>query len=391
MTTTRHAQAIRTRLRKLRAGNLLRVRHALHSPQGATIRVGQQQYVNFSSNDYLGLANDPRLVRVLRAAVGRYGVGSGASPLVCGRSRAHEQLEQAVAEHLQRARALVFSSGYLANLAVISSFAPGRDDLIVMDKANHASLVDGARVSCARLRRYRHTDPDGLKKLCARGRVLVATDSVFSMDGALADLPGIAARCASSGSLLAVDDAHGFGVLGAGGRGATELFGLDERSVPALMATFGKACGVMGAFVAGPEEIIETIIQTGRTYMYSTAMPPALAVAARLALRLVARASWRREKLRALVDRFVHGAAQLDLPLLASRTPIQAFLTGSATSAVKAGEYARRAGFWVIPIRTPTVPAHTERLRITLNAGHSEEQVDRLLEILDRINRRMLL
>ena len=295
-----------------------------------------------------------------------------------------------MAEHLHRARAVVFSSGYLANLAVVSSFAPGRGDLVVMDKANHASLIDGARLSRARLRRYRHNDLAGLESLCKGARPLVATDSVFSMDGTLADLPRIASRCAGSGALLAVDDAHGFGVLGERGGGATELFGLDEQQVPALMATFGKACGVMGAFVAGPEDVVETIIQTGRSYIYSTAMPPALAVAARQSLKLVARAGGRREKLRALIDRFVLGGAQLGLPLLASRTPIQAFITGSAASALRCSEYARRKGLWVVAIRAPTVPANTERLRVTLTADHSDEQVDRLLEALDRMNRRML-
>ena len=376
-------------LDKIKSAGLFRTRRAVSSAQGAIIYADGRQYVNFCSNDYLGLANDVRLVEAVQSAAAVYGVGSGASQLICGRSRAHEQLEETVATRLGRSRAVIFSSGYLANLAIITTFASGRDDVIVMDKANHASLIDGALLARASLRRYAHNDIAGLERLCSGRRTLVATDSVFSMDGDIATLPDIAAACERRNALLAVDDAHGFGVLGENGGGALEYFSLNETRVPILMATFAKACGVMGAFVAGPDDIIETIIQSGRTYIYTTAMPPALAVAAGKALTIVARETWRREKLRVLVDRFVRGAEQLGLPVLASTTPIQGFLAGSAEAAVRCSDYARTKGIWVNAIRAPTVPKNTERLRITLTAGHNDEQVDRLLEVLAHLTKQL--
>ena len=277
---------------------------------------------------------------------------------------------------------MLFSSGYLANLAVITSFAPRREDLVVMDRDNHASLIDGALLARASLRRYAHHDLAGLENLCGSDCALVATDGVFSMDGSIAALPDIAALCARRRILLAVDDAHGFGVLGRTGGGTAQHYSLDQAQAPVLMGTFAKACGVMGAFVAGPDEVIETLVQTGRSYIYSTAMPPALAAAACRALAIVERESWRRDKLRALVERFVRGARELGLPLIPSQTPIQGLLAGSADAAVRSSEGLRAQGFWVNAIRAPTVAKNTERLRITLSAGHSEEQVDRLLEAL---------
>lgn len=376
-------------LDKIKSAGLFRTRRTITSAQGAVIHADGRQYDNFSSNDYLGLANDARLVGAVQDAVAAYGVGSGASQLICGRSRAHEQLEEALAAHTGRARALLFSSGYLANLAVITTFAARREDAVVMDRENHASLVDGALLARASLRRYAHHDIAELERLCPEGRTLVATDSVFSMDGSIAALPDIVSVCARRQALLAVDDAHGFGVLGATGGGALEHFSLDQAAVPVLMATFGKACGVMGAFIAGPDEVIETLIQSGRSYIYTTAMPPALAVAARRSLAIITRESWRRERLRDLVGRFSRGAKQLDLPVLASRTPIQGFLAGSAEAAVRGSDFARSQGIWLNAIRPPTVPKNTERLRITLCAGHSDAQVDRLLDVLAQVKKRL--
>ena len=375
------------RLDKIRSAGLFRTRRTISSAQGAVIRADGRHYDNFSSNDYLGLANDPRLVEAVQDGAAAYGAGSGASQLICGRSSAHEQLEEALAAHTGRARAVVFSSGYLANLAVITSFATRREDSIVMDRENHASLVDGALLARAGLRRYAHNDIAGLERLCTGKRTLVATDAVFSMDGSIAALPDIVAVCARHRALLAVDDAHGFGVLGETGGGTLEHYSLDQSRVPVLMATFGKACGAMGAFVAGPEEVVEAVIQSGRSYIYTTALAPALAVAATRSLAIVARETWRRERLRDLVRRFSRGAQQLDLPVLASSTPIQGFLAGSAEAAVKAGDYARSRGVWLNAIRPPTVPKNTERLRITLTAGHSDEQVDRLLDTLAQLKK----
>ena len=375
--------SLKAGLERIEAAGLRRTQQALDSAQGATVSVQGRRLSNFCSNDYLALAQDPRLAAALRDGLAAYGLGSGASPLVCGRSRAHAELEEAVAAHLGRARALLFSSGYLANLAVISAFASRRDDVIAMDRANHASLVDGALLARGRLRRYARHDLAGLERLCAGGgRVLVATDSVFSMDGSLAALPSIAAVCARRGAWLVVDDAHGFGVLGPRGGGALEHFGLGEDQAPLTTATFGKACGVMGAFAAGAADAVETLVQRGRSYMYSTAMPPALAVAARQALAIVERETWRREKLQALTRRFTHGAKQLDLPLLPSATPIQGFIVGNAEAALRCSQRALARGLLLSAIRSPTVPKNTERLRITLTAGHSEEQVDRLLDTL---------
>ena len=369
-------------LDRIRATGRFRTRRTLASAQGTLVRSEGRTFINFSSNDYLGLANDGRLVQALQAGAADYGVGSGASPLICGRSRAHEHLEEAVAQRLGRSRAVLFSSGYLANLAVVTSFAPRREDVVVMDRDNHASLIDGALLARAGLRRYAHHDLAGLENLCGGACALVATDGVFSMDGSIAALPDIAALCARRRVLLAVDDAHGFGVLGKTGGGTPEHFSLDQAQVPALVGTFAKACGVMGAFVAGPDEVIETLVQTGRSYIYSTAMPPALAAAAARALVIIERESWRREKLRALVARFARGAQQLGLPVIPSETPIQGLLAGSAEVAVRSSARLRAQGFWVNAIRAPTVAKNTERLRITLSAGHSEEQVDRLLEAL---------
>ena len=376
-------------LDRIKSAGLFRTRQTIASAQGALIRADGQEYVNFSSNDYLGLANDARLVKAVQSAVAVYGVGSGASQLICGRSRAHEQLEEALAAQLGRSRAVVFSSGYLANLAVITSFAARREDIVVMDRENHASLIDGALLARASLRRYAHNDVTALENLCSESRTLVATEGVFSMSGNLAALPDIVSVCTRRQALLAVDDAHGFGVLGETGGGALEHFSLDQTQVPILMATFAKACGVMGAFVAGPDDVIETIIQTGRSYIYTTAMPPALAAAAAKALALVARETWRRAKLRALVDRFVRGAKQLELPLMASSTPIQGFLVGNAAAAVTGRDFARDRGIWISAIRTPTVAKNTERLRITLTAGHNEDQVDRLLETLAQLKKKL--
>ena len=377
--------SLATGLERIRAAGQFRTRRTLASAQGASVQADGRSYINFSSNNYLGLADDPRLVQALQSAAATYGVGSGASQLICGHSRAHAQLEEAVAAHTGRARAVLFSSGYLANLAIITCFAPRREDNVVMDRDNHASLVDGALLARAALRRYAHHDLAGLESLLGKGRSLVATDGVFSMDGSIAALPEIAARCGRHGAMLAVDDAHGFGVLGATGAGTLEHFSLNETDVPVLMATFGKACGVMGAFVAGPDEVVETLIQTGRSGIYTTAMPPPLAAAAAAALAIIACEDWRREKLHALVQRFVRGARELDLPVLPSATPIQGFMTPGAATAVRASEYLRERGLWVNAIRAPTVARNRERLRIALSAGHNEEQVDLLLDHLAQL------
>ncbi len=360
---------------------LYRHRLTLESSQGPVIRLAGRQYLNFCSNDYLGLAAHPKVIEALRGAAIEYGVGSGASHLVCGHSVPHHQLEEALAEFTGRPRALLFSSGYMANSGILTSLLQ-RGDYVFEDRLNHASLLDGGLHSGARFQRYRHNDVAALaaKLKTADGPKLVVVDGVFSMDGDTAPLAELSALCSAQDAWLMVHDAHGFGVMGERGVGSTEAAGLDAASVPVLMATLGKALGTAGAFVAGSELLIEGLIQQARNYIYTTALPPAVAAASLAALQLLREESWRRQYLKDLISRFRRGAQQLDLPLMASDSAIQPLLVGDAGRAVKLSEQLRGAGLLISAIRPPTVPAGTSRLRITLSAAHSEEQVDRLLE-----------
>ena len=369
----------------IRGAGLFRKRRVIKSPQGAVVTVDNQRLVNFCSNDYLGFANDDRLIRALQQAAETYGVGSGASQLVCGRSSMHADLEAELARITGRDRAVVFSSGYLANLSLARTLCPGRTDLIVADRLSHASMIDAARLSPAVFKRYRHADPVSLEQQLiewGQKRKLVLTDSVFSMDGDVAPLPDIVKVCRQARACLVVDDAHGFGVLGKSGRGALEYFDLGQEDVPLLMATFGKALGVFGAFIAGQTQLIELLIQRARTYIYTTALPPALAATALMSLRLLDDEPWRREHLQTLIKRFQEGAVQLGLPILPSSTPIQPLMVGSASAAVKLSDKLFHQGFFISAIRPPSVPNNTARLRITLSAAHTEEQIDHLLDAL---------
>ncbi len=360
---------------------LYRHRLTLESSQGPVIRLAGRQYLNFCSNDYLGLAAHPKVIEALRSAATEYGVGSGASHLVCGHSTPHHQLEEALAEFTGRPRALLFSSGYMANTGILTSLLQ-RGDYVFEDRLNHASLLDGGLHSGARFQRYPHNDVAALaaKLKAANGPKLVVVDGVFSMDGDTAPLSELASLCSAQDAWLMVDDAHGFGVMGERGAGSTEAAGLDVGSVPVLMATLGKALGTAGAFVAGSELLIEGLIQQARNYIYTTALPPAVAAASLAALQLLREESWRRQYLADLIVRFRRGAQQLDLPLMASDSAIQPLLVGDAGRAMSLSEQLRDAGLLISAIRPPTVPAGTSRLRITLSAAHSEEQVDRLLE-----------
>ncbi|BCX82408.1 8-amino-7-oxononanoate synthase [Methylomarinovum caldicuralii] len=365
-----------------RAAGLYRHRHVLDSPQGAEVVVDGRRVVNFCSNDYLGLANHPEVVAAWRRGAEAYGVGSGASHLVCGHLRPHHALEEELAAFTGRDRALVFSTGYQANLGVIGALVT-RGGRVFEDRLNHASLLDGARLAGARLRRYPHGDLKVLERWLSRGEeALIATDAVFSMDGDLAPLPQLAELARRHDAWLHVDDAHGFGVLGETGAGTLSHFGLDQTQVPVLMATLGKALGVFGAFVAGSDDLIEWLLQSARTYIYTTALPPALAEAARAARRLVQDEDWRRRHLQALTARFRRGAERFGLPLLPSPTPIQPLIVGDNARALRWSRRLLERGYWVAPIRPPTVPAGSARLRITLSAAHSEEQVDGLLAAL---------
>jgi len=369
--------------------NQWRVRRCLTTPQGPLIEIGGKPLINFCSNDYLGLANHPAITAAFKRGVDEYGVGSGASQLICGHSKVHAELEEQLAVFTGRERALVFSNGYMANLAVISAFA-GRADHVIGDRLNHASLIDGARLSGARFRRYPHADCRGLERILSSvkgGHILVVTDSVFSMDGDLAPLPEIAGICRQHGARLMVDDAHGFGVLGKTGAGALEAFEIDSAAVSILMGTFGKALGGYGAFVAGDADIVEYLIQAARPYIYTTALPPALAVAAAESLRLIREEPDRSEYLYSLIDHYKQTVSELGLPAYASSTPIQPLILGEAGRALQISEALREAGYYVAPIRPPTVPSATSRLRITLSASHSREQVDGLLETVSTLMR----
>jgi len=372
-----------SRLAARRADNLFRQRPLLQSPQGPEVVVDGQPLLAFCSNDYLGLANHPEVIRALQQGAEKWGVGGGASHLVIGHSQPHHELEEALAEFTGRPRALLFSTGYMANLAAVTALV-GQGDSVLEDRLNHASLLDGGLLSGARFSRYLHNDADSLAKRLdkAEGNRLVVSDGVFSMDGDLADLPALAATARARGAWLMVDDAHGFGPLGATGGGIVEHFGLGIDDVPVLVGTLGKAFGTAGAFVAGSEELIETLIQFARPYIYTTSQPPALACATLQSLQLLRSEGWRREHLNALVARFRAGATALGLELMDSPTPIQPILIGDSARAVEFSRLLRERGLLVGAIRPPTVPAGTARLRVTLSAAHTIEQVDRLLSAL---------
>jgi 8-amino-7-oxononanoate synthase len=337
----------------------------------------------FAGNDYLGLAGDPELCAAFAEAA-RARAGSGASPLVSGYGEAHQALARELADWLGYEQVLLFASGYQCALSLIPALI-GREGLCLMDRLCHASLIDGARLSGARLLRYRHVDLAHAEQLLAAhpGRpTLLVSDAVFSMDGDEAPSPGLAALAARAGTLLLVDDAHGLGVLGPEGRGSVADAGLSSREVPLLIGTFGKAFGLSGAFLAGPAEALQALLSEARGLIYSTAPPPAHAEALRTALRLVRAGEARRRKLFALIERFRAGALARGIPLLPSRTPIQPVPLGSAGRALAVAARLEAAGFLVPAIRPPTVPAGTARLRVSLSAAHGEAEVEGLLSAL---------
>jgi 8-amino-7-oxononanoate synthase len=376
-------QRLADELELRRQQHLYRTRRILQSPQGAEVVIGGRHCVSFCSNDYLGLANHPLVIKALQEGAAHYGVGSGASHLITGHSAAHHALEEELAEFTQRPRALLFSTGYMANLGVICALTAPRNT-VYEDRLNHASLVDAAVLSRARLRRYPHGDMSTLRNQLVRADklALIVSDGVFSMDGDLAPVSALAELARDYNASLMIDDAHGLGVLGKTGRGILEHLAINPDDVPILMGTLGKAFGVFGAFVAGSEELIETLIQQARSYIYTTALPPALAEATRASLKLVQSEGWRREHLFSLITRFRSGATQLGLPLLPSATPIQPLIVGEGERALALSEKLYARGIVIRAIRPPTVPKGQARLRITFSAAHTEQHVDRLLETL---------
>jgi 8-amino-7-oxononanoate synthase len=384
---------LQSALNERREQNLYRMRKVIDSAQGAEVIVDGKRYLNFCNNDYLGLANHPDIVSAFKNAADEFGVGSGASHLVCGHSALHHRLEEQLAEFTGRPRALLFSTGYMANLGVINALL-GNGDHIFEDKLNHASLLDAGLLSGARFQRFLHNDIDNLETRLARtqadegdGRKLIAVDGVFSMDGDCAPLPELAQLAQKHNAWLMVDDAHGIGVLGKNGGGCAEHFGLDINQLPILMGTLGKAFGTFGAFVAGSEALIETLIQFSRTYIYTTALPPAVAAATSKSLEIVQRETWRREHLQDLIAQFRRGAEQIGLRLFSSNTAIQPLLIGAADEAMRWSNALAERGFWISAIRPPTVPANSSRMRITLSAAHSEKQIERLLDALAHVQK----
>lgn len=361
---------------------LFRTRHVLDSPQGPEMVLNGKPCLTFCSNDYLGLANHPEVVSRFQQAAIQYGVGGGASHLIVGHSRAHHQLEEQLAEFTGRPRCLLFSTGYMANQGVISTLL-GAGDAVFQDRLNHASLLDAGTLSGARMVRYRHSDVDDLERLLKKisgQRKLIVTDGVFSMDGDRARLPELSRLARQYDGWLMVDDAHGFGFLGRGGRGSASEYQLSSDELPVLVGTLGKAFGTSGAFVAGSEALIETLIQFSRSYIYTTAMPPAIAEATSASLTLLESEDWRREHLSRLIRYFREGCKELKLPVMSSSTPIQPIVTGDIKQTLLASEKLLEKGILVTPIRPPTVPNGEARLRVTLNANHTRKHIDQLLD-----------
>jgi len=370
----------------LREQTLFRRRRVVESACGPELTVDGEPVLAFCSNDYLGLAAEPAIAEAVAEAARQHGVGSGASHLISGHHSLHEALESRLADFTGMERALSFSTGYLANFALITAIA-GRGDAVFSDALNHASLIDACRLSRADVHRHPHKDVRSLASNLARStarRKLVVTDAVFSMDGDIAPLPEYLALCERHDAMLVVDDAHGFGVLGASGRGTLALLGVSSPRI-AYMATLGKAAGVAGAFVAGSAGMIEWLLQKGRTYIFTTAAPPLLSAGAMKALELIEHGDHRRRHLRRLVARLREGLRPARWSLLDSETAVQPLVIGGNAETLRVADALLAEGVWVPAIRPPTVPAGAARLRISLSAAHTEAHVDRLVEALRRV------
>jgi 8-amino-7-oxononanoate synthase len=382
--------SLRVELKQRRENGLLRKRRLLSSPQGACIKVDGREVLSFCSNDYLGLANHPDLIAALQEAAAESGVGGAASHLITGHHKYHEQLERALAAYVRLPAALLFSTGYMANLGVVSTLM-GRGDAVFADKLNHASLNDAAILSRAEFNRFPHNDLvalEGMLKTSKAHRKLVAVDAVFSMDGDLAPMPELLALCDRYDAWLMLDDAHGFGVLGHQGRGVLSHFQLASPRI-IYMATLGKAAGVSGAFVAGETVLVEYLLQKARTYIYTTATPPAVAATVLAALKIIRKNETGRKHLNKLIA-YLKTNLKLDKWQLAeSTTAIQPLMIGSNESALALSEYLLTLGILVPAIWPPTVPNGTARLRITLSAAHSLEDVKRLITALQNAEKKI--
>ena len=377
-----------TRLHSRKNNGLYRYRLTLEGPQGAHVSIAGRKYLSFCSNDYLGLANHPELIKAVCEGAIRYGVGAGASHLITGHHSSHHRLEEALANFTGFPRALLFSSGYMANAGVVTALV-GHGDAVFTDRLNHASLNDAALLSRAKLIRYSHLNLVVLEQRLAVSQAkckLVMTDTVFSMDGDIAPVAKLLALCEKYDAWLLLDDAHGFGVLGQQGRGVVSHFNISSPRI-IYMATLGKAAGVSGAFVAGQAEIIEILIQYARSYIYTTATPPLLSYAVLKSLVLIKREAWRRKKLVQLAERLKRELQLLRWKLLLSVTPIQPVIIGGSSEALKISNALRERGFLIPAIRPPTVPKGSARLRISLSASHSIEDVEQLAMVLRELEK----
>jgi 8-amino-7-oxononanoate synthase len=380
---------ISAQLQQLQEQNLLRRRRIVDGPQGPLLSIDGKPTLSFCNNDYLGLANHPALAAAAQDALTRFGIGAASSALISGHSSIGEELEIALAAFVGMPRALYFSNGYMANMGIVPALV-GAGDMVFSDRLNHACLIDGARLSGAEFRIYPHGDMAKLEQQLAKSaspRKLILTDGVFSMDGDIAPLPEMLALCEKYDAWMLVDDAHGFGVLGPQGRGSLAHFGLDSPRM-LYMGTLGKAAGVAGAFVAGDAILIEWLLQRARTYVFTTASPPLLAGALLAGLQLFQTEDWRREHLQSLIRRLREGLADLPWTLLPSETAIQALIVNDNQRALDLMADLMEQHIWVPAIRPPTVPKGTARLRISLSAAHTNEQVDQLIDALRTLGKK---
>jgi len=375
-------------LQQRKAQHLYRSRRISDGPQQPEMIIDGNQVISFCSNDYLGLANHPDVKAAFIKGIEQYGAGSGAAHLINGHSRAHHVLEDELAEFSGYPRALLFSTGYMANLGLAQALV-GRGDTVLEDRLNHASLLDGGLLSGARLMRYQHNTAEDLDaKLATRssGEKLVLTDGVFSMDGDIAEVPALVNACRKHDAWLMLDDAHGFGVLGDNGRGTLEHHGVSTADVPIYMATLGKAVGTAGAFIAGSDALVETLIQQARPYIYTTASPPAVAVAARASLNMIKSQPDLRIRLNENIRYFRSCCEHMDIELTNSQTAIQPVIIGDTKTTLEFSQQLLAQGLLITAIRPPTVPEGTARLRITLSTAHSHAHIDKLISALDVVH-----
>jgi len=379
-------RSLKAELEQRKQEHLYRRRRITESPQAVHMRIDGRDVTSFCSNDYLGLANDPDIIKAFQNAANEFGVGSGAAHLINGHSRYHHELEEALAEFTGRERTLLFSTGYMANLGVAQALLD-KGDAVFQDRLNHASLLDAGLLTQARLQRYPHRDSAALEtklQVSKARQKLIMTDGVFSMDGDLAPLPELAKIVRQNDAWLMIDDAHGLGALGKNGGGTLEHYGLSTEDVPVLMGTLGKAFGTAGAFVAGDEDLIEYLIQTARSYIYTTAMPAAIAAATLVSVEKIRNGQDRRDQLNQNIQHFRAAAREHGLSLLESETAIQGVMTGSSKAALRVSNLLFEKGFLVTAIRPPTVPQNTARLRITLSCDHSPEEIDHLTRYISK-------